>query len=218
MDPNPNAALYAALAVAQSQFKPIRKNREVQIQMKSGGKFKFRYADIDEINNATREALSSNGLSLIQPVKSEAGGVHWIETTLTHSSGATIESRMEVKSPAVYADPKEFGAAVTYLRRYALSALLGIAADDDLDEDGRPTGSGGTDPSDAEKARISTLTEDLCKRVGATKTEEDALAFWRSESKKLSEYPNAYDELRGAYMTQVRSLRAAKKQTQGATA
>lgn len=209
--------LYAALARAQAKFKPIRKNREVQITMKSGGKFKFRYADIEEINAATREALTSEGLSIIQPVKSDpSNGAHWIETTLLHASGGTLDSRIDVKPPQAYGDPKEFGAAVTYLRRYAVSALLGLAADDDLDANGEPTGGGdggGTD--DATAARINALTDKLIAAVRETKTDEEAMAYWRKEKEALKQHPRAYDEFKNATVAHRRTLGA--QQPAGAT-
>ncbi len=212
----PESALYAALARAQAKFKAIRKNREVTITMKSGGKFKFRYADIDEINVATREALTSEGLSLVQPVRGDSSnGAHRIETILMHGSGGTLTSSIDIKPPAAYADPKEFGATVTYLRRYALSALLGLAADDDLDENGQPTTGQGAEPDDATVKRVNALTESLVKEVKGQKTEDDALAVWRRGSKELADFPNAYGELKTAYTSHIRAMRAST-QAQGA--
>ena len=56
-------ALAASLAKAQGEFTAIAKNRLVEITMKTGGKFKFKYADLDAIIEATRPALSKNGLA-----------------------------------------------------------------------------------------------------------------------------------------------------------
>lgn len=131
------AALYAALAAAQAKFQPITKNREVMITMKSGGRYKFRYADLDEINLRTRPALTENGLAVMQIVSSEPNGATFIETRLTHKDGGAVSARLDIKGPREYPDPKEFGAVVTYLRRYQITPLLGVAADDDLDQDGK---------------------------------------------------------------------------------
>lgn len=214
---DPNTRLYAALARAQAKFKPIAKNREVQITMKSGGKFKFRYADIDQINLSTREALTSEGLSLVQPVKSDpATNAHWIETMLLHADGGVLSSRIDVKPPTAFGDPKEFGAAVTYLRRYAVTSLLGLAADDDLDANGQPAGESGDSAADEETARrVNALTEGLIAEVKKRDTDEGALNFWRKEKEQLKAYPNAYEEFKNATTAHRRAL-AAQRQPAGA--
>lgn len=136
---NPMAKLYAALAKAQGQFLAIEKNRAVEISMKTGGRYKFRYADLEEILTKTRPALSSNGLALIQRVvQTEAGPI--LECSLMHADGGVITSEVQIPGARELADPKAFGAAITYHRRYLVTAMLGVAADDDLDEDGQEIG------------------------------------------------------------------------------
>jgi hypothetical protein len=125
------AALYEALAKAQAAFGQIAKNREVTITQRSGAAFSFRYADLEEITSKTRKALSENGLSILQPIVTR-DGVSYLQTMLVHSGGGTITS--ETQLPPIAGDIKQYGAAITYLRRYAKTAMLDIAADDDLDE------------------------------------------------------------------------------------
>lgn len=140
VDPGPAAALYAALAKAQGAFQPIVKNRNVVITMKQGGSYKFRYADLEEINAKTRPALSANGLALIQTVEHGQQGPLLV-CRLMHAQGGMIASEVSMPGARDLGDPKAFGAAITYLRRYMVTAMLGVAADDDLDEDGQePTG------------------------------------------------------------------------------
>ena len=132
------AALFSALAKAQGEFKPIEKNREVEITMRSGGKFKFRYADLEEILSKTRPALSANGLALIQRMEpTESGSL--IHCDLMHAAGGILSSSHLLPK---YADDdiKGFGALITYHRRYLVTSMLGVAADDDLDEDGQGAG------------------------------------------------------------------------------
>lgn len=130
------AELYGAMSKAQGAFQPIVKNREVEITMKSGGKFRFRYADLEEILTKTRPALAANGLSLMQTIGHSAQGQVLI-CVLAHSSGGSICSEVPLPSARDFADPKSLGAAISYLRRYLVTAMLGVAADDDLDEDGQ---------------------------------------------------------------------------------
>ena len=134
---NPSAALMAALAKAQGEFKPIEKNRNVTIPTKAGGSYKFRYADLEEIIAKTRPALSANGLALIQTIEHGQNGP-LLSCKLMHAAGGMVSSETLIPSAREMAgDPKAFGAAITYYRRYMVTAMLGVAADDDLDEDGQ---------------------------------------------------------------------------------
>lgn len=132
-------ALYAALAKAQGQFQPIEKNREVRIQMKTGGAYNFRYADLQEVLAKTRQALAANGLALVQTIEPTSTGQALV-CKLVHAEGGSIISQVPMASARDLGDPKAFGAAISYLRRYLVTAMLGVAADDDLDEDGQEAG------------------------------------------------------------------------------
>ena len=136
------AKLYAALAAAQGEFKAIEKNRSVQIAMKSGGKYAFRYADLEEILSKTRPALSKNGLALIQRMELRPEGQMLI-CALMHAEGGVLESTAMIPSARQLDDPKAFGAAITYFRRYMVTALLGVSADDDLDVNGQEASEAG---------------------------------------------------------------------------
>lgn len=132
---DPMVELIAALAKAQGEFKPIEKNREVTIKPKDKPSYTFRYADLEEILAKTRPALSANGLALIQTIEHREK-TPWLVCRLMHSAGGVISSEIEL---AYFADPKAFGAYVSYFRRYLVVPILGVAADDDLDEDGQET-------------------------------------------------------------------------------
>ena len=90
--------------------------------------FKSSYADLASIWHAIREPLTSNGLSVLQEPSTEGNKVR-ITTTLMHTSGEFLRSVLEV--PAVKVDPQGIGSAITYARRYALGAIVGIAPEDD---------------------------------------------------------------------------------------
>lgn len=129
------AKLAAALAKAQGAFRPIVKNRAVTIySMKSNGSYTFRYADLEELLDATRSSLAANGLSVVQIISGQL-----LRTVLLHESGEQIASELQLGT-AGGDDIKTFGAKISYLRRYAYQSLLCLAADDDLDEDGTEAG------------------------------------------------------------------------------
>lgn len=142
-----NTKLFSALAKAQGQFAEIAKNRtgKVTYQLKdSSGQstgqkssYEFRYADLQAILSATRPALAANGLALIQPIRQQ-GTANLLETILLHESGEQISSAIVVPDPSKFNDVKQYGGHITYLRRYMVTALLGVAADDDLDENDAP--------------------------------------------------------------------------------
>lgn len=147
---NPAAALYAALAAAQGQFQAIEKNRSVEIMMKTGGKYRFRYADLEQILAKTRPALAANGLALFQLLETQPNNAV-LRCELVHKDGGRVSSEVSIPHPHTVQDPKSFGAMVSYYRRYMVTAMLGVAADDDLDEDGQegsqPTGQATSQPT-----------------------------------------------------------------------
>lgn len=159
---DPLAQLYAALAKAQGEFLPLAKNREVEITMSKGGKFKFRYADLEAVLASTRPAMAKHGLSVFQAVEgipNTPSGA--LVTVLAHEGGGTVRSVIPLLSNHG-GDIKNFGATITYLRRYALTSLLCIAADDDLDEDGQEaTQAPATQARAAKEERRATKPDEL---------------------------------------------------------
>ena len=127
--PAPAENIYAALAAAQAEFKPVQKNAVNPV-------FKSKYADLQSILDATRPVLNRHGLFLFQRVTSSKDGVS-VETCVTHATGGTLSSGVlfipvvNPKNPA-----QAFGSAETYARRYSLSAFLGVNADEDDDGNG----------------------------------------------------------------------------------
>lgn len=91
--------------------------------------FKSKYADLSSVWEVARKPLTENGLSIVQTMDiSENGGVI-IETTLIHTSGEYMTGKL-LMSPEKDT-PQGIGSAITYARRYSLSAMVGIAPEDD---------------------------------------------------------------------------------------
>ena len=113
--------IYVALCKMQAELTAIEKKR-------SG--YNFKYADLSDIWTMIRKPLSSNGFSLVQLVQSEEGSTYII-TKLMHISGECIESKtlMEFTTKKI----QDVGSAITYYRRYALSSMLAIVSDQDVD-------------------------------------------------------------------------------------
>lgn len=127
------AQVAAALAAAQGVFPIIPKDRTVTVRMKSGGSYTFAYAPLDTILSCVRPALAANGLALVQGVVSNQAGAEFVRTTLMHSSGEWLSNDQPLFSGSGENASQAFGGGTTYARRYGVTALLCLAADDDND-------------------------------------------------------------------------------------
>lgn len=112
--------IMAALAKAQGEIGHASKDS-------ANPYFKSKYADLASVWQACRGPLSKNGLAVTQTLDL-AGERQVLVTTLGHSSGQWIKSLMALPS---LAKPQEVGSCVTYYRRYALAAMVGVYQDDD---------------------------------------------------------------------------------------
>lgn len=112
--------LAKALGVFHSEVKPVKKSAENPF-------FKSSYADLPAILEAVQAPLLKAKLTFVQfPV-----GENTLTTMLMHESGEWIRSNYTLKP--VKADPQAAGSALTYARRYALGAILGISTENDDD-------------------------------------------------------------------------------------
>lgn len=115
----------AALAKAQGQMEGAKKDCANPF-------FKSKYADLASVWAACRDALSANGLSVLQSPRLVDKGEQWlveVETILMHGSGQFIADTLAV--PLAKLDPQSIGSAETYCRRYSLAAFVGVAPEDD---------------------------------------------------------------------------------------
>jgi hypothetical protein len=140
-----------ALSLAQAQIQGAAKDSDNPF-------FRSRYADLASVWDACRAPLTTHGLAVIQSPEvavsgtpevytwtaksgEERAGIRAITevsvvTKLTHKSGQWIESRVSVLIPD--ASPQPVGSAITYLRRYSLQSIAGVAPEDD-DAEGATT-------------------------------------------------------------------------------
>ncbi len=122
--PSPSLkSLAAALAKCQSELRNAKKDAANPF-------FNSSYADLSMVWDTAREPLTKNGLSVMQLPSAEGARVT-VETILLHASGESISSRLTMT--AKDAGPQSIGSAITYARRYALSAMVGIASEEDDD-------------------------------------------------------------------------------------
>jgi hypothetical protein len=115
--------LATALALAQGEMKPAAKGSV-------NPHFAKPYASLTDITEAIRGPLTKHGLSYVQLVGANGDTVS-VTTRLMHKSGEWIEGTLHMV--AQQRTPQGLGGALTYARRYGLSAMVGICADDDDD-------------------------------------------------------------------------------------
>lgn len=113
--------LAAALAKAQGEITGALKDSANPF-------FKSKYADLASCWDACRGPLSKNGLSVVQGLDVSDGHLY-LKTRLMHATGQWISST----TPVTPKDdtPQGMGSALTYARRYALTAMVGVAQVDD---------------------------------------------------------------------------------------
>lgn len=131
--PMGTAKLAGALAQALPNMEPLVRNRSSHFAKKdpkTGVPVKD-YADLAQCHRAAARALAEQGLVVVQTLTNNTDGDIVLCTQLLHSSGEYIDSNLPIKASS--ADPQRLAAAITYARRAAYCALVGLAADDDDD-------------------------------------------------------------------------------------
>lgn len=127
----PEQAFYEALSKFQSELPVVEKNKTVVVKMKAGGTYEYKYAELSFIWEKIREPFTKNGFSYSQKIKLE-NNFHLLETKIFHKSGHVESS--ELRLDYMGNDIKIAGGAISYWRRYSLSAALGIVTNEDAEE------------------------------------------------------------------------------------
>ena len=132
--------------------------------------FKSKYADLGEVLSVVRPALSSNGIALMQLTDVTDTGIV-LHTRLTHESGQWIEGVYPVSPMGTH---QQMGAALTYAKRQALSAIVGVAGEDDTDgEDTKDVDTKGVKPKPTVAAKKDAVKlSDLDSRKMLNKLED----------------------------------------------
>ena len=123
--------LVEALAQAQGEIVGAAKGSENPF-------FKSRYADLAQVWEACREPLSKHGIAVIQIPQPHPDMVSLL-TLVAHKSGQWIKGRLDMRPNK--SDPQGIGSCLTYARRYALAAMIGVAQ---IDDDGEGAMNRGT--------------------------------------------------------------------------
>ena len=126
------ANIHEAMVLIQKEIKNPAKNKTAS----GAGQYSYKYADLAEILTLARPICAEHGVYISQPIHA-ADGYLWVTSILRHAASDTnIQSEWPICAVSGL-KPQVMGTNTTYARRYSLSPLLGIAADDDIDGDMR---------------------------------------------------------------------------------
>lgn len=153
--------LFAAYAKAQADMGAVVKDA-------ANPAFKSKYASLANVVDAVLPALNANGLAVIQSPSFD-GEVLTVETMLIHAEGGYARASLAVRPGKP--DAQGIGSAITYLRRYALMSIAGVAPEDDDGNAASANGEGGkrfTAPEFVTPAEAAHL-EAVADEVGARK-------------------------------------------------
>jgi hypothetical protein len=119
-------ALLESFAKAQAKFPTLPKD-------KSG--YGYKYTDLDTVISTVRPILAENGLGFMQTLGALESGKSAITTRVFNTAGEWIEDTVPLPDVAMAKTnaAQNLGAAITYMKRYALCAMLGMSSDEDVD-------------------------------------------------------------------------------------
>lgn len=190
-------ALSSALSKAQGEI-------EGAVKDKQNPAFRSRYADLGAVWDAIRAPLAKHGLSVVQMPHSADPTSFCLVTRLMHSSGEWLEGDYPL-NPTKH-DPQGYGSAITYARRYALMAVLGVAPEDD---DGNAA-SGRITPPKAEPAK-PVISNELKEAANALKARIDAASSAKALDLILKNGAETLDALPEATATFLRDYAAKRR-------
>lgn len=175
MEKTETTELITALCAAQKEFKSALKDAE-------NPHFKKSYADLSAIWEACKDGLHKNGLVVSQQTVGTEQGWH-LTTKVYHTSGGFIESITPIICQQN--NPQSFGSGMTYARRYALAAILGVVTDDDDAEGAMARNTEKAQPASSNapaKATDAKVIAQALKVVENTGTLEALATVWNNHT------------------------------------
>lgn len=164
--------LCGALLAFHKECPKLTHNKEV-----GTGKYKFTYADLPHLLETIRLPLAKHGLFVVQTFGSvkDDNSDNYLVTTLYHESGGWLDSWCPIQGTTESGNTlKAFGAAITYMRRYGITALLGLSVCDDKDGDElnheapakqKPRASNAADPAPLKELALPEYADILIKET-----------------------------------------------------
>jgi len=116
-------SLAAALGKVQLAIENVSKDKQA---------YGYKYADLASCLQAAKKPLGENGLAVSQLITSD-GDKSFLATLLMHESGQWLKSTFCIENVVMKQcnSLQQMGAGITYARRYAFCALVGLTQEDD---------------------------------------------------------------------------------------
>jgi hypothetical protein len=185
-EPTPDApaehpTLWHALAAFQRNLPSIRKGQTATVNRKDGGPgYSYDYADLTDVSEVVLPLLAAQGLAWITSLDTREDGTLVLNWELVH--GASADSRVgTIPVGRAGQDWQGIGSAITYARRYALTAATGVAPGGD-DNDGKDARAGGAPQREAAPAQPEYLPAGLYDLGGLTDVEATRVMFRRARA------------------------------------
>jgi hypothetical protein len=176
--------------------------RSILVQPKKDGvnpHYKSKYATLDSVVAAIDDAAEKANLTYVQMTDYRDGAFVLI-TTIMHTSGESISGSYVLPSTG---KPQEIGSALTYARRYALSAAFGVVADED--DDGNSAAPVIKQPTQAETEAFKNYKA----AIKACASLDELKALWVTASKNIARLP-------AEYVAELNDVKEETKQSLGA--
>ncbi len=186
-----------AFVQAMTEFKAepleILKRKRVSFETRDGETTSYKHAELSDVAEVVVPAMARHGLSHRWDVKQESGRII-VTCTVTHRAGhsesVTLDAAPDAsgKKNAI----QQVASAITYMQRYTLLAITGLATKDDGDDDGNAAGAASGNAgnaTDADEAILDGFREAAMKGEAALRKHYDdntpTEAFWRRHHKSL---------------------------------
>lgn len=190
--PRPGIANIAkALAKAQGEFTPVPKSRTVKVRTQNGA-YDFAYAPLDEILAMALPILSRHDLALSHVMVPQERGPLLVVTKLMHGgSGEVLESVFPLVVQG--SGPQAMGSAITYAKRYSVTALLGISSEED--DDGNAA-QGNAIESRQDRPRQSQAQQRPASRPAPERGRDGTQAAWSSMAWPVANKSAGWEDMR----------------------
>ena len=162
--------LFAALSKFQGELDNASKSKQGH---------GYKYADLAECINIAKAPLAATGLAVSQMIGQSESGKQTLITILTHSSGQYMMSEFDLVDAALMGgagkNPAQvLGSAITYQRRYAYTAIIGMAQQDDDAASCVQVNNNHTNSNNHNKSQLITRLDFAVRKKGYTKAEVEA--------------------------------------------
>lgn len=186
-----------ALAKAWGEINNPKHNKKVVVKTKSGGQYTFEYTDLGGVLDEVKPVFKKNEITILQGAYTEevnGKNIIFVDTTFLHGSGEWIKSN-PLKMLA-NANIQDLGGQITYLKRYSLSAMLGVATEKDDDANGSLQ----NDLEEMKQPPENAITQE---QVGQLKAKVMQFAQARNQTEQA-----VYDVLKISDITQLNRVQA----------